>query len=323
VDIPLAESDMKNAFLAVAACALAVPAALAPGAPPETLKIRAVSWDVGFKPASDVEWAARVVAEVRGAAADKIDVLLFPELFSWGLAPYAPKGARPAEFITQRMLGLVLPAAEAAAGPGMLLVLGTYPHQEPGWDHAFNRAAVLLDGKWRFADKLDPTQGELVEDPPILPGDKLPLFSFRGGVAAVVVCFSMEKPEVSAALKRAGVQLVLGPSETVDEDGVARVLRTASARAVELGAAVLVAPLLGEQDGSKNMGAAALFLPAQKGIDSRPRQSEIRADGIHDDDFIVPWKALLELRRQPEKHAETRPFLAPTPAFMVETDTNP
>jgi predicted amidohydrolase len=315
----LAASGRKKALLAAVVCALAVSAARAAGVPPapETLKVRVVSWDLGFKPVSEAEWTTRVVAEVRSASAEKIGVLVFPELFSWGLAPYATKGARPAEFITARMSGSVLPAVEAAAGPDMLVALGTYPHQEAGWNHAFNRAAILLDGKWRFADKLDPTQGESAEDPPIRPGDKLPLFSFRGGVAAIVVCFSLEKPKVSAALKKAGVQLVLGPSATSDEDGVARVLRSASARAVELGAAVLVAPLLGEQDGWKNMGAAALFLPAQKGIDSTPRQSEIRAAGIHDDDFVVPWKTLLDLRLQPEKSPETRPFLAPTPGFTL------
>jgi predicted amidohydrolase len=307
--------------LLAASCALAVSAACAADAlsAPETLKIRVVSWDLAFRPASEAEWTARVVSEVRGAAAAGSDVLVFPELFAWGLAPYAPKGARPAEFITGRMGGSVFPAVKAAAVPGMLVVLGTYPHQEAGWNYAFNRAAILLDGEWRFADKLDPTQGESAEDPAIRPGDKLPLFAFRGGTAAVVVCFSLEKPEVSAALKKAGVQLVLGPSATEDEDGAARVLRSASARAVELGAAVLVAPLLGEQEVWKNRGAAALFLPAQKGIDSRPRQSEIRAAGIQEDDFIVPWKALLELRRQPEKNPETRPFLAPTSAFSIES----
>lgn len=303
-------------FLALAATPLLARVS-GPSEAPDVLKARVVSWDVGWKPAAAAEWTARVIEEIGAASAEKIDVLVFPELFAWGLAPYAPKGARPGEFITVRMKDEVLPAVQAAARPGMLVVLGTYPHQEAGWKQALNRAPILFGGRWRFADKLDPTQGELLEDPPIKAGHRLPLIRFRGGTAAAVICFSMEKPEVSAALKQAGVQLLIGPSATEDENGVARVLRSASARAVELGAAVLVAPLLGEQDGWKNKGSAALFLPAQKDIDSKPRQSELRASGIHRDDFLIPWKALLDLRRQPDGKPETRPFLAPTPAFIV------
>ncbi|MBN9118569.1 MAG: hypothetical protein J0I06_05310 [Planctomycetes bacterium] len=282
-----------------------------------TLKARVVSWDVGFRPATETEWVARVVAEVRDAAAAGVDGLLFPELFAAGLAPYAPPSDRPCEFVTRRMHAAVLPAVKAAAAPTMLVCLGSYAHQEPGWPHAFNRAPVLLGGVWHFADKIHPTQGERIEDPPIRAGEVLPVFRFRGGNVAVAVCFSLEMPEVSAALKKEGVHLVLGPTATEDEDGVARILRSASARAVELGAAVLVAPLLGQQDDWKNVGAAALYLPAQKGIDHRPQESARRAHGIARDDFVIPWQALLDLRRQPVGKPETRPFLAEHP-FRVE-----
>jgi predicted amidohydrolase len=289
--------------------------------PPEKLRARVVSWDVGFKPPAEKDWIARVSTEVGDAAAAAIDVLVFPELFAAGLGPYA-KGEHEAEFVTRRMNDAVLPAVkEEVAKRSMLVALGTYWHQEPGWKHAFNRAAVLIDGTWHFADKLHPDPSELVEDPPIppiKPGEVLPLFHFRGGTASVVICFSLEMPEVSAALKKEGVQLVLGPSATDDEDGVARVLRASSARAVELGAAVLVAPLVGAQDDWKNRGSAALYLPAQRGIDHRPQESVRRKEGVAHDDFVIPWKALLELRDQPGPKPETRPFLAPAAPFRTE-----
>lgn len=283
---------------------------------PGTLKARVVSWDVGYRPATEAEWVERVVAEVRDAAAAGVDVLIFPELFVAGLGPYAPDN-RPYEFITRRMHAAVLPAVMQAAGAKMLVCLGSYAHQEAGWPHAFNRSPVLLDGGWQFADKIHPTQGERVEDPPIKPGEVLPVFRFRGGHVAVAVCFTLEMPEVSAALKKEGVQLVLGPTATEDEDGVARILRTSSARSVELGAAVLVAPLVGRLDDWKNVGSAALYLPAQKGIAHRPQESARRASGIARDDFVIPWQALLDLRKQPGGKPETRPFLAEFP-FRVE-----
>lgn len=289
-----------------------VPGAGAPG----TLKARVVSWDVGFHPATESEWIERVVAEVRAANAAKVDVLVFPELFAAGLGAYAPD-ARVYEFDTRRMHAAVLPAVKAAAGPTMLVCLGSYAHQEPGWPHALNRAPILLDGTWHFADKIHPTQIERVDDPPIKAGEVLPVFKFRGGTVAVAVCFTLEMPEAAAALKKEGVQLVLGPTATSDEDGVARILRTASARSVELGAAVLVSPLLGKIDDWKNVGSAAMYLPAQKGIDHRPQESVRRSSGIAHDDFVIPWQALLDLRKQPAGKPETRPFLAEHP-FRVE-----
>jgi predicted amidohydrolase len=284
---------------------------------PGTLKARVVSWDVGFHPATEAAWVERVVAEVRDASATGVDVLVFPELFAFGLTPYAPQTERPYEFVTRQMRDAVLPAVKTAAAPTMLVCLGSYPHQESGWPHAFNRAPVLLDGVWHFADKIHPTQGESVDDPPIKAGDVLPVFRFRGGSVAVAVCFTLEMPEVSAALKKEGVQLLLGPTATADEDGVARILRSASARAVELGAAVLVAPLIGQQDDWKNVGSAALYLPAQRGIDHRPQESARRTQGIARDDFVIPWQAILSLRKQPTDKPETRPFLAEH-AFRVE-----
>lgn len=284
--------------------------------PTDALKARVVSWDVGFRPASEAEWVERVISEVRDARAANVDVLLFPELFASGLAPYAAS-ERPCEFVTRRMRDAVLPAVREAAGADMLVALGSYAHQEPTWPHALNRAPVLVGGQWHFADKIHPTQGERVEDPPIKPGDTLPLFQFRGATVAVLVCFTLEMPEVAAVLKKEGVHLILAPTATEDEDGVARILRTASGRAVELGAAVLVAPLVGRQGDWANTGSAALYLPAQKGIDHRPRESVRRSEGIARDDFAIPRGALLALRAQSTGKPETRPFLAEHP-FRVE-----
>ena len=111
---------------------------------------------------------------------------------------------------------------------------------------------------------------------------------------------------------------MLGPSATADEDGVARVLRASSARAVELGAAVIVAPLLGAQGEWKNLGSAALYLPAQKGIDHRPQESVRRKDGIAHDDFVIPWKVLIDLHRQPGRKLETCPFNFKDAPFHTE-----
>ena len=287
----------------------------------EKLRARVVSWDVGFKPPTEKEWIDRVREEVADAAAERIDVLVFPELFAAGLGPYTPKGERQAEFVTRRMNDAVLPSVKReVAGRSMLVALGSYWHQESGWNYALNRAPVLIDGTLHFVDKLHPTPGELIGDPPptIKPGGILPLFPFRGGTAAVVICFSLEMPEVSAALKEEGVQLVLGPSATEDEDGVARVLRASAAREPSSsGRRFSWRRSWAPKRAWKNLGSAALYLPAQKGIDHRPQESVRRKDRIAHDDFVIPWKALLDLREQPPK-PETRPFLFPVAPVCTE-----
>lgn len=300
--------------------ALLLAAASAGASPQGTLKARVVSWDLAFKPPTLQGWIDRAAGETREALEGGARVVVFPELLAWGLAPYQPAGTGPvAEFVTRTWLGEVLPAVgKVLAGRDALVVLGTYPHQEAGWSHVLNRASVWQDGAWRFTDKLDPTPGELVEDPPVRPGKALPVYSFAGGRAAVLVCYSVEMPEAAAALKAAGVQLLLVPSATEDEDGVRRVLRTSSARAVELGAAVVVAPLLGRQDDWVNLGSAALFLPAQKGIVGQERVAARRSSGFGRADFDIPWAELLALRARSEGKPETRPFLSPSAAARLE-----
>lgn len=284
----------------------------------DTLKARVISWDIAEKPATAKAWMGLVEAELDGALAAGADVVLFSELFAWGLAPYKPKGQKSAPHITRLVEKELLPRlAKKLAGKDVLVVLGSYPHQEPGWSHAFNRAPVWSGGKWRFVDKLDPTQQELLEDPPIKAGERLPIFTFRGGRAVVLICYSVEMPEVAARLKAEGVELLLVPSATSDARGVGRVLRTASGRAVELGAAVLVAPLLGKLPDWPNVGVAALFLPDQQGVDRPERESAWREAGRARDDFEIPWSWIKGLKTQGAK-PEVRPFLAPTPAFALE-----
>jgi hypothetical protein len=61
-----------------------------------------------------------------------------------------------------------------------------------------------------------------------------------------------------------------------------------------------------------------LYLPAQKWIDHRPWESVRRKNEIAHDDFVIPWKTLIDLRYQGDPKPETRPFLAPAAPFRTE-----
>ena len=274
---------LKIIFLSLLWIAVRCPAWAAAA---DVLTVRAVGWDSSWKPATEKEWSARVVAAVASAAKDGVDIIVFPEQFSQG-----------------RSLDDILPAVKDAAGADRLVVLGNSPHREPGWDYVVSRAYILSGGAWQVMDKLDPTPNERAQKPPVKPGLRLPLFRFRGGVAAALPAFSIEKPEIAASLKKRGVQLVLVSAPAEDEEGMARVARAASARAVELGAAVVVAPLSSEPP--------SLHLPAQKGFSLKPSAPMGR-------DFRLPWKKLLDLRSGSEAQGEVRPFLDPAPYYQIE-----
>lgn len=249
----------------------------------ESVKVRAVAWDENAKAAGDKEWAVRVVAEVESAAKAGAEIIVFPEGFARG-----------------RAVDSALEGVKLAAGKDRLVVFSGAPHQD-GKD-TVSRARFLSAGSWQWMDKLDLTPAERAQKPPLKPGMRLPLLRFRGAVVAALPEYSLLKPEIAASLKKRGVSLVLVSAPAADEFGRARLLRAAAGRAVELGAAVLIAPPASE--------APSLHLPAQRGFD-------LKAPVPSGPDFLVPWKKLLELRSKPDP-AEPRPFLDPSPYFQVE-----
>ena len=273
---------MRNLALFTLLCAASARAA-AP-AVPETVTVRAVAWDLSWKPSTQQAFEDRVLGAVASAAKEGADVILFPEGFA-----------------KDRSLDGVLQPIADAAGRGRLVVLGNAPHSEPGWDYVVMRAYILSGGSWQTMDKLDPTPGERARKPPARAGMQLPLFRFRGGIVAALPANSIEKPEISTSLKRRAIQLLLVSAPADDAAGAARVARCAAARAVELGAAVVVA--------SPSPASSSLHLPAQSGFD-------LRSPAPGAGGFRVPWKKLLELRA--ENSGEARPFLEPAPHFQVE-----
>lgn len=272
---------MRKFIFAVALLAAAAPAIGETA--PEFVTARAVAWDENWKLTDDKEWAARVVFEIEAAAKAGAEIVVFPEGFS-----------------RDRNVESVLEGAKGAAGKERLVIFAGAPHRD-GKDWV-SRTRFLSGGSWQWMDKLDLTPAERARKPPLKPGMRLPLLRFRGAVVAALPAYSLLKPEIAASLKKRGVSLVLVSAPADDELGRTRLLRAAAGRAVELGAAVLIAPPASEPP--------SLHLPAQKGFD-------LKAPAPSGPDFRVPWKKLLELRSKPDP-AEPRPFLDPSPYFQVE-----
>lgn len=273
------------ALLALSAAASGSVRAGVPSIPPApaTLTVHAAAWDMSWKAASDKEWAARVAGTIASAVKDGADVVVFPEGFA-----------------RERSVDWFLPQFKEAA-QGRLVVLGSAPAQGP--EGTSSRTYILADGAWQGMDKLDPTFEERSRKPPVKPGIRLILFRYRGGLVAALPASTIQKTEIAYTLRKRGVQLVLVSAPAGDEEAAARVARCASGRAVELGAAVVVAP--------PSPAEPVLYLPAQKTFDLKPQAPNGR-------DFRLPWKKLLELRSQPGVSTEERPFLDAPLSFQTE-----
>ncbi|MDB6120435.1 MAG: nitrilase, partial [Verrucomicrobiaceae bacterium] len=108
-------------------------------------------------------------------------------------------------------------------------------------------------------------------------------------------------PELSAMLRRQNVDLILVPSATETLMGCERVTRCASARSVELGCAVAVAPLVGQCASElvdSNLGKIACYLPSQRAFrrSDRLQEGPVHKDSFHKARFSLARGLLTDTR---------------------------
>ena len=220
------------------------------------------------------------------------DIVLFPE-YTWAALHASP--AVVAEDLQWRVLPLL---QQRLTRKGKLAVLGSSLIREESTGKLRNRAIIMSDGEWLAQDKLFMTPWESA----FQGGDALRVFSFQSLRIAVIICLDIEVPELSVLLRGQGVDLILVPSATETIQGVERVTRCASARAVELGCAVVVSPLVGKCESDlvdDNLGKLACYLPSQSPYKNCPRmqESELFNDGFHCSRFTLPLSRLTSMRR--------------------------
>ncbi len=235
------------------------------------VKISAWTFDVGVDASGTQAFIEAMASRVEQSYAAGADIVLFPE-YAWAAMP-ALEGLTSDE-IADHIWDDVVPAlTKRLARADKLAVLGTAPCRDAQTDRWMNRAIILNGGSQHTQDKLFLTPWESA----FTRGSHLRLFRYRDLTVAVVICLDIEVPELSAALRGRGVDLILVPSATETVLGAERVTRCASARAVELGCAVVVSPLVGKCSSSlvdENMGKLAAYLPSQAAFGSARRVSE-------------------------------------------------
>lgn len=278
-----------------------------------SLCVHAWTCDVGCPTDSAADYVEECLRRVESSWADGADVVLLPE-YTWaglehrlptpGLAAvshYFWQQAWPS--LQQRMLR-----------SGRAAVLGTVPCLDEQTGQFFNRCPIFCDGALYYQDKLCLTPWEQA----FQPGQSLQVFEIKGQRCAVLICLDVEMAEHSLALRQHELALLLVPSATETLMGVERVNRCASARAVELGCAVVVSHLVGRCRSSlvdENVGPLACYLPSQSHTEQEQRELVTTAytEGFHLAKFPLPTlpepvllrskletnPALLEPRRVP------------------------
>jgi predicted amidohydrolase len=237
--------------------------------------------DVGVEADTPEAYAGLITRRVHQSWDNGADVVVFPEYAWMGLEPFVTQKDKLTG-VAELFWGRLWPGLQKDLGrSGKAVVLGSTPCKLPS-GAVRNRVPILCDGRAMHQDKLHLTPWEQVFE----TGDTLQLWMLGDVTFAVVICLDIEVPELSAALRRKGVDCLLVPSATESVLGVERVGRCASARAVELCCYVGVSQLVGRVESElvdENVGRLAWLKPSQSSFLNASREdvSGLHADGFH------------------------------------------
>jgi predicted amidohydrolase len=268
------------------------------------MKVDAWNIDVGTPATSADAFGLQLLHHVVSSWDQGADLVLMPEYCWLGAEPHLGGGLDTvAAWFWEHFWPI---HRHELIRPEKAAVLGTVPCRQPDGSLR-NRAPIVADGQEWHQDKLALTPWENA----MLPGTELRIWSFAGQKVAVLVCLDIEVPEWSALLRGQGLDLLLVPSATETLMGVERISRCASARAVELGCAVITAHLVGKSQSTlvdENVGRAAMYLPSQAATSQVARVTEtaVRSDGSFCTSF---WVDTDHVRLCKLNHQETNPAL--------------
>ena len=252
-----------------------------------TLTIEAWSFDPGTPARSPGDFAEAVLACIHQSCEAGAGVVVLPEFLWLGLQRFEPDLKK----VARLFWGDLWPECSRQVPPEVLVLAGTAPH---GVAALTNRAVLSLPHE---QDKLCLTPWES----DFRGGEALEVFPFRGCRVAVLICLDVEIPELVPRLRGRDLDLLLVPSATESLLGVERVHRCASARAVELGCAVVVSPLTGKGPGDlidESLGHTAFYLPSQSPFADGEREirGPLHTSGNHRQRFILDLEALRRCR---------------------------
>lgn len=285
------------------------------------MKITGISFDVSQLPPKKEDWFDQLTNIILDSLKHDSEIIVFPELMHLALGYYSPKKELKEQmiFASEAIWREYIPKLlKVLKGKKHFIVLGSGPYHEKmrNKDIFFNRAPIIKNGLIETFDKIYLTPWETQ----FTSGKQVKMFEYNGLNIVPLICFDIEHPKISIELKQKGVDLILVPSATSNKNGSERVLRCASARSVELGAAVFVVPVIGSISFNDlidhNEGRQGLFLPAQESIKHNQIQySDYRTKVTDAQSYRIEVDQIKKVKEQNE---ETKPFLSQDPILNFE-----
>lgn len=269
------------------------------------MKISVVSYSLSHQPKTLTEWEEKMMTEIKNLMSGGSKVILYPEFSLLGLSDYFPAPLNEqyhliSNYCETKLYPMLTPLLK---GKDILLCLGSGPRVLE--DKIYNSSPTWVNDTWMFQDKIHLTPWEV----DFTPGTQVNYFLFHELKTAVVICFDIEQPGLALSMKRNGVDVVLVPSATNNKHGNHRVNRCATARSVELGAAVVTAPLIGISTCDlidRNEGRQGFFLPAQEAVTVKDEQySEYSISDHVIEHYRIEVNMMRELKK---KDDETKPY---------------
>lgn len=269
------------------------------------MKISVVSYSLSEQPKTLPEWEEKLTTDLKTLMSSEAKVILYPELCLMGLSDYFPGALQEqykgiAEYLETKLLPEL---AKVLKGKDLLLCLGSGPRFNEG--KLYNSSPIWVNDTWMFQDKIHLTPWET----DFTPGTNINFFEFHRLQCACVICFDIEQPGLGLALKRNGVDFVLVPSATTNKNGNQRVNRCASGRSIELGAAVVTSPLVGDSKCDlidHNEGRQGFFMPAQEAV---VVEQEEFSDYSTEKSIVKHYFLEVDMMKQlKKKDQETKPY---------------
>ena len=240
--------------------------------PMTTLTIASTQYPIeGNKSVEEI--LGKVEAFVQEAAEKKADVIVFPELITLDAWPVPEPQNINEKQIVETVAREVTPGyfegiRKLAQKYQLAIVAGSSPVLETeagkGSPKIYNTTLLCFsDGQEFTQRKIHATHWE--REIGFSPGEKLSLVETPWGKSAILVCYDVEFPNLSANLISESPVVLFVPSMAESPAGMKRVRWTAQARAIEHHAIVVVSGTVGQTtDTWHHFGQAAVFSPADE-----------------------------------------------------------
>jgi len=237
------------------------------------VRVAAAQYEIG-EPSDFDAFAARVAAQVDGAAMEGAQFVVLPEYLSLEIAAMFDAATRD-DFVRSLAALQAHHAAflalmrELARTHAIHLVAGTFLLDIGGGRYRNRAYFVSPEGGVAYQDKLTLTGFERAACV-IEPGDEIKVFDTGLGRVAIDVCYDVEFPLYARAQAEARARLLLVPSCTDTAAGANRVLVGCRARALENPLYVACAVTAGDAPWSPaldvNTGTAGIYAPIDRGF---------------------------------------------------------